>query len=252
MISRGVSLERLTAELFGREGGFCNGVSGTHTACMEKGVMSKTGILGAGLPIAVGVALSIKLRKMKRVVAVFIGDGASSSGNFHEALNMASIWNLPVVFVLENNKYAWTTPTDYALAVKQLSVRASAYGIPGYTIDGNDLLKVYETSLEAVERSRNGEGPSLLECKTYRIMGHYGPGMDYELKYRTDEEIDAWRTRDPLRLFRKYLVDRGVTERELRSVETIAKIKVKKAVEFAIDSSFPSRETVLRLCKTEA
>lgn len=251
MASRGVSLPRLTAELLGKEGGYCHGVSGTHMACMERGVLSKTGVLGAGLVVAVGVGLSMKLKKTDGVVAVFIGDGASSSGNFHEALNLAAIWNLPVIFVLENNCYAWTTSTKDALSIEDLSVRAAAYGIPGETVDGNDVVAVHEAALRAMNRARRGEGPTLIECKTYRIMGHHGPGMDDDLGYRTHEEIERWRGRDPVEYFRMRLVEDGLKQ-EVEGLEEEARAAVAAAVEFALASPFPSAEMVTRLAKEEA
>ena len=253
MVSREVSLPRLTAELLGRDGGYCHGISGTHMACMERGVLSKTGILGAGLPVAVGVGLSIKIRDSDRVVAVFIGDGASSSGNFHEALNLAAIWSLPVIFVLENNQYAITTSTSYALAVEDLSKRAVGYGISGVTIDGNSVMAVYEAACEAAERARGGGGPSLLECKTYRIRGHHGHGMDDELGYRSDGEVEAWKEKDPVGSFRGYLLDEEVLkEGELEALEAEARASVREAIEFALASPFPQSEMVIRLSKEEA
>jgi len=252
MVSRGASLPRLTAELLGRDGGYCHGISGTHMACMERGVLSKTGILGAGLPVAVGVGLSIKIRETDGVVAVFIGDGASSSGNFHEALNLAAIWSLPVIFVLENNQYAMTTPTSYALAVEDLSKRAVGYGISGVTIDGNSVLAVYEAAREAAERARGGGGPSLLECKTYRIRGHHGHGMDDEFGYRSDGEVEGWEKKNPVRNYRRQLIEEGVTtEGELEAIEREARASVQEAIEFALASPFPPSEMVIRLSKEE-
>ena len=213
-------------------------------------MLSKTGILGAGLTVAVGVGLSIKLRKTDGVVAVFIGDGASSSGNFHEALNLAAVWNLPVIFVLENNGYAWTTSTAHALAVEDLSMRAAGYGIPGVTVDGNDVVEVHEAAMRAADRARRGEGPTLIECKTYRIMGHHGHGMDDDLGYRTEEEINTWRGRDPIASFRISLIERGLS-REVKAAEEESQAAVSAAVEFALASPFPSAETVLQLAKEE-
>jgi TPP-dependent pyruvate/acetoin dehydrogenase alpha subunit len=248
MVSRGVSLKKLTAELLGREAGYCKGISGTHMACMEKGVLSKTGILGAGLPVAVGVGLAQKIRGTNAVVAVFIGDGASSSGNFHEALNLASIWSLPVVFVLENNNYAITTSTKYAIAIEDLSKRASGYGIPGITIDGNDVIAVREAAENAVSSARKGEGPTLIECKTYRIIGHSGHGTDSEKGYRSSDEVEIWKARDPVKIFREKLIKMEM-EPEIEEIESEAKIMVQEAVTFAIDSPFPTAEAVLKLAK---
>ncbi len=247
-VTRDVDLKRLTAELLGRDDGYCHGVSGTHVACMERGVLSKTGILGAGLTIAVGAALSIKLREEKGVVAVFIGDGASSSGNFHESLNMAAIWNLPIVFVLENNQYAITTPTKYALAVENLSDRASAYGFKGVTVDGNDVLKVYSEAKQAVEKARDGLGPTLIECKTYRIMGHAGHGTDRERGYRSEEEVASWKERDPVTSFRGTLAEK-YDFKEIEEIEKSSRQTVKKAIAFALSSPFPHKDTVLKLAK---
>jgi TPP-dependent pyruvate/acetoin dehydrogenase alpha subunit len=199
----------------------------------------------------VGVGLSIKLKKTHNVVAVFIGDGASSSGNFHEALNMAAIWNLPVIFILENNLYAWTTSTAQTLAIENLSERAAGYGIPGITIDGNDVIEVYEVAKRAVDRARRGNGPTLIECKTYRIMGHHGPGMDDDMGYRTQEEVEMWKGRDPLEAFRNQLMEEGLRQKILK-VEEESQFKVKEAVEFALASPFPLAEKVLRLAKEEA
>lgn len=252
MVSRGVDLPRLTAELLGRDGGYCRGISGTHMACMERGVLSKTGILGAGLPVATGVGLAVKLRGADRVAAVFIGDGASSSGNFHESLNMAAIWDLPVIYVLENNHYAITTQTSYALAVEELSKRAVGYGIPGVIVDGNDVLEVYEAACEAAERARGGSGPTLLECKTYRIWGHHGHGTDEELGYRSREEVEEWEGKNPVRSLRARLLEEGAaTERELGSLEAGARASVKAAVDFAIGSPFPPAELVVRRSREE-
>lgn len=250
MVSRGVNLERLTAELLGRDGGYCHGTSGTHMACMEKGVLSKTGILGAGLPVAVGVGLSIKLKGKKSVVAVFIGDGASSSGNFHEALNMAAIWRLPVIIILENNQYAITTKAEYALAIENLSDRASAYGFTGVTVDGNNVLNVYSEAVQAVDRARNDSEPTLIECKTYRIMGHQGHGRDEEKGYRSNEEVSSWEEKDPINSFREQLIEKYPLN-DIEEIENISREKVRKAVEFALSSSYPDRSTVIQLSKEE-
>lgn len=250
MVTRDVNLKRLTAELLGRDDGYCHGVSGTHVACMEKGVLSKTGVLGAGLTIAVGVALSLKLRDEKGVVAVFIGDGASSSGNFHESLNMAAIWRLPIIFVLENNQYAITTKTSYALAVENLSVRASAYGFKGVTVDGNDVLKVYSEARQAIERARDGLGPTLIECKTYRIMGHAGHGTDRQRGYRSEEEVASWKEKDPINSFRRKLAEKYELQ-EIEEVEKRSRQRVKEAIAFALSSPIPERDTVLRLAKED-
>ena len=248
MIAKEISLEKLTAELLGRSTGHCHGVAGTHIGCAETGILGKTGILGAGLPIAVGVGLSIKLRKTDQVIVVFFGEGLSSQGNFHESLNMASIWKLPVIFVLENNLYAFTTPAKEAISVENLAIRAKGYDIPGVTLDGNNVVEVYNASREAVDRARNGMGPSLLECKTYRILGHSGTGLDEDAGYRTAEEIEIWRERDPVKVFREKLLTEGISnEEELSEIEFEARIAIESAVKFAIESPFPTKEEVMSL-----
>jgi len=248
MIAKEISLEKLTAELLGRSTGYCHGVAGTHIGCAETRILGKTGILGAGLPIAVGVGLSIKLRKTDQVITVFFGEGLSSQGNFHESLNMASIWKLPVIFVLENNLYAFTTPAKEAISVENLAIRAKGYGIPGVTLDGNNLFEVYNASKEAIDRARNGMGPTLIECKTYRILGHSGTGLDLDAGYRTPEEIEIWRKRDPVKVFREKLLIEGIlNEKELSEIEFKARIAIESAVKFAIESPFPTKEEVMSL-----
>jgi len=252
MIAKGTSLEKLTAELFGRSTGHCHGVAGTHIGCAETGILGKTGILGAGLPIAVGVGLSIKLRKTDQVVAVFFGDGLSSEGNFHESLNMASIWKLPVIFVLENNLYALTTPAKEVISVENLAIRARGYDIPGVTLDGNDVVKIYNASKDAVDRARNGMGPTLIECKTYRILGHSGTGLDEDAGYRTLEEVETWRKKDPVKLFReKLLREEILSKEEAIEIEFEARIAIESAVKFALESPFPTREEVMGLSVRE-
>ena len=246
MIAKGISLEKLTAELFGRSTGHCHGVAGTHIGCIETGILGKTGILGAGLPIAVGAGLSIKLRKTDQVVAVFFGDGLSSEGNFHESLNMASIWKLPVIFVLENNLYALTTSAKEVISVENLAIRAKGYDVPGVTLDGNDVVEIYNASKEAVDRARSGMGPTLIECKTYRILGHSGTGLDEDAGYRTLEEIEIWRKRDPVKVFRGKLLSEGILSEE-GVIEFEARIAIESAVKFALESPFPTREEVMSL-----
>jgi TPP-dependent pyruvate/acetoin dehydrogenase alpha subunit len=248
MVSRGVNLAKLTAELLGRKDGYCNGISGTHTAVMEQRVLSKTGILCAGLPIAVGVGLSLKLKGSNNVVAVFIGDGASSAGNFHESINMAATWNLPVIFVLENNMYAMYTSARKTLAMEKLAERSHGYDIPGITVDGNNVLTVYETTKNAVERARNGGGPTLIECKTCRILGHHGHGTDEEVGYRSREEVKAWVARDPVHAYQRQLMDKGLEE-DMKKIEEQANKEVFDAVKFAESSPFPEAETVIRLSR---
>ena len=192
VVAKGAKTDMMMAELFGKETGYCKGKAGSiHIAAFDLNIVGANGIVGANIPIASGVALACKLRKPGTVTVCFFGDGATCTGAFHEGVNLAAIWNLPVIFVIENNLYAEKTRITDTTKVIDLSDRCASYGIPGISIDGNDVLKVYETSGEAINRARNGEGPTLIECKTYRWHGHFaGDAQGYKPK----EEADAWRT----------------------------------------------------------
>ena len=195
-IAKGADPSRMLAEFFGKETGYCRGRGGSmHIADVEGGNLGANGIVAGGLPIAVGVGMSIRAQKHDRVCMVFFGDGATNEGAFHESLNLASIWKLPVVFVCENNKYAMSMDVALAMPVANVADRACAYAMPGTIVDGNDLPAVAAAARQAVSRARTGAGPSLIECKTYRLRGH--SKSDRNL-YRTKDEIDAWRKRDPI------------------------------------------------------
>ena len=195
-IAKGADPSRMLAEFFGKETGYCRGRGGSmHIADVEGGNLGANGIVAGGLPIAVGVGMSIKAQKQDRVCMVFFGDGATNEGAFHESLNLASIWKLPVVFVCENNKYAMSMDVALAMPVANVADRACAYAMPGTIVDGNDLPAVAAAARQAVSRARTGAGPSLIECKTYRLRGH--SKSDRNL-YRSKDEIDAWRKRDPI------------------------------------------------------
>jgi len=203
-IAKGAELTPMFAEFLGREGGYCKGRGGSmHIADPAKGNLGANGIVGGGLPIAVGAALSAKKRRTGAVALAFFGDGANNEGAFHEALNLASIWKLPVVFVCENNQYAMSMAMVRATAVANVVDRAPAYAIPGIMVDGNDFATVAEASFEATERARAGEGPTLIEAKTYRTRGHSRSDRN---RYRSREEIEAWTARDPIGRFEQEIV----------------------------------------------
>jgi pyruvate dehydrogenase E1 component alpha subunit len=244
-IAKGADPARMLAEFFGKENGYCRGRGGSmHIADVEGGNLGANGIVAGGLPIAVGVGMSIKAQKQDRVCMVFFGDGAANEGAFHEALNMASIWKLPVVFVCENNKYGMSMDIAKAMAVLNVADRASAYAMPGVTLDGNDLPAVTAATRVAVTRARSGGGPSLIECKTYRLRGH--SKSDRNL-YRTKEEIEAWRKRDPILRLQGELIAHGRFDAaELADIEKAAQAQIEAALEFAKASPDPDPAELTR------
>ena len=239
VIAKGMRLDRMMAEIYGKRDGYCKGKGGSmHIADMDIGILGANGIVSGGIPIVNGAALAFKLRKTDQVAVCFFGDGASNEGNFHEGLNLASVWALPVIFVCENNLYAESTPQREHQKVKDISVRAKAYNIPGVSIDGNDVTAVYLTVNDAVKRARQGEGPALIECKTYRHLGHY-VGDSGEL-YRTKEEVEIWKKRDPLVLFQQKLLDSGQSSQdEITRMERKIEKEIDEAVKFAEASPEP-------------
>jgi pyruvate dehydrogenase E1 component alpha subunit len=243
-IAKGADLKRTMAEILGRETGYCRGKGGSmHIADFSVGMLGATAVVGAGLPIAVGAGLSAKLRNTDQVVACFFGEGASNQGTFHESLNMAAAWSLPVIFVCENNLYAMGTKQSRIMKIANVADRASGYGMPGVTIDGNDVSAVYTTTRKAVERAGKGEGPTLIECKTYRHKGH--SRVD-PAKYRAKEEVEEWLNKDPIkRLKDKTLQDHIFTEHEIGKIEREAMAKVEEAVKFAVESPYPVPEEAL-------
>lgn len=232
-------LNRMMAELCGRATGYCRGRGGSmHIADVSKGNLGATGIVGGNIPVATGAALSAQMRGTDQVVLCFFGDGASNTGNFHESLNMASTWKLPVVYVCENNLYGMSVPFCNASNCPDVAQRAGAYDMPGVVIDGMDVLAVKEAVALAVERARRGEGPSLVECKTYRYYGH---SRSDPRAYRTKEEEENWHDRDPIQRFGKLLLAEGVaTQEELDQVEQLAEEAIQKSVDFALASPMPS------------
>ena len=244
MIAKGADVNRMMAELYGRTTGYCKGKGGSmHIANFSIGVLGANGVVGGGLPIAVGAGLGIKMKKTNQVAVAFFGDGASNTGAFHESLNFASVYKLPIIFVVENNKFASTVRTKDTTSVENISDRAVGYGIPGMTIDGNDVITVYETAKDMIKRARESGGPSLLEVKTYRIKGHFVG--DPEL-YRDKKEIEEFWLKEPIKKFEKRLMEeKTLNETEKNKIWEDSKKEIKGAVKFAKESPVPSSEDAL-------
>ncbi len=244
-IAKGAELEPMFAEFLGRESGYCKGRGGSmHIAEPAKGNLGANGIVGGGLPIAVGAALSAKKRRTGAVALAFFGDGANNEGAFHEALNLASIWKLPVIFVCENNQYAMSMSMARATAVANVADRASAYAIPSAIVDGNDFAAVAEVSFEATERARAGKGPTLIEAKTYRTRGHSRSDRN---RYRSKEEIETWRARDPIVRFEAEILALGLaTEARVAAIGTEVKEEMAEAAARASASPWPAAADVMR------
>lgn len=243
-IAKGGDLKRIMAEILGKETGYCGGRGGSmHVTAADNGNLGALPIVASGLPIGVGAALSARMRGEDKVVACFFGEGGTGQGTYHEAVNLAAIWKLPVVFVCENNAYAVSTHVCEAVPVADLADRAKAYGIPGINVDGNDVLAVYEVTQTAVARARQGEGPSLVACHTYRLEGHY---VGEPRVYRSREEETDARKKDPLPHFRAWLVDHGVlTAAEADALDDELKHAVTDAIAFAKASPEPPAERVM-------
>jgi len=244
-ISKGGDVRRAMAELLGKATGYCKGKGGSmHLADFEIGILGESGIVASALPVAVGAALGSKMQNNDRVVISFFGDGASNQGACHEAMNMASIWKLPVIFLCENNQYAVTTSFRDTVAVENISDRAVAYSMPGVLVDGQDVMAMHEATVVAVQRARAGEGPSLIEAKTYRYEDH-SEGLNRILRepYRTDEEVEQWKKRDPISLHSTWLKEQGVaTEEEIDSVWSEVSQAIDDALEFARNSPYPEAD----------
>ncbi len=208
-----------------------------HIADFHVGMLGANGIVGAGIPIATGAGLTCKYKGKRQVAVSFFGDGATNEGAFHEAVNMAAVWKLPVVFICENNVYGYSTHYKRVMLLDDIAQRASAYGIPGIVADGMDVLDVYEKTKAAVEKARNGEGPTLIECKTYRFMGH---ARFEKPNYRSKEEVEEWKKKDPIVLFKQYLSEKkDVKEEELDKIEKSVDMEIEAAVVFAENSPDP-------------
>lgn len=246
LIAKGGKRDRMMAELFARTTGYCKGKGGSmHIADKATGILGANGVVGAGIPLAAGAGLSAKLRGTQQVAVSFFGDGATNQGVFHETLNLAAVWDLPVVFVCENNRFGMGTPQHEHQRVEDIAVRAPAYDMPGVTVDGNDVLKVYAAAQEAVTRAREGGGPTLLNCDTYRFRGHHigDPGTSY----RDREEVqEQERKRDPIRRLAAVLTEKeGVTEAQLSAIEAELAKDLEDALAFAKNSPEPLPEDAL-------
>ncbi|MBR3842582.1 MAG: thiamine pyrophosphate-dependent dehydrogenase E1 component subunit alpha [Christensenellaceae bacterium] len=243
-IAKGARLDLAMAELMGKATGYCKGRGGSmHIADLSKGNLGANAIVGGGIPIATGGALAIKLSGKKNVAVAFFGDGASNEGTFHEALNMAAIWKLPVIFVCENNGYGLTMPVKESTSVSDIAERGAGYNIPGVVVDGNDVFAIDEAFRAAQERALAGEGPSLIECKTYRWMGHWTGDPQV---YRTREEVASWMEKCPIKRFRQYLLENEIlTEAELTEIDEATAKEAAEASEFAINSPEPDPAHVM-------
>lgn len=243
VLAKGANMNRMLAEILGKECGYCHGRGGTmHIADVGLNIIGANGIVGGGLPIAVGVGLSSKYLRKDAVTVCFFGDGATNIGAFHEALNMASLFKLPVVWVCENNKYALSTHVKTSLSAVSIAARAAAYAMPGHAVDGNDVLAVFDRACEAVDRARRGEGPSLIEADTYRWYGH---GASDNRSYRTREEEDEWKAKCPVGRFEKWLLAENIiTPDEISTLERAVENEVQEAIRFAEESPLPSPESV--------
>ncbi len=246
-VAKGGDVKKMMAEIQGKATGYCKGKGGTmHIADPDIGILGANGIVGAGIPLAVGSGLTAKLKNTGRVTVSFFGDGASNQGMFHEGLNLASIWKLPVVFACENNLYQISMCQRDHMAITDIATRAAAYGFPGVVVDGNDVLDVYEKAGEAIARARAGEGPTLLEMKTYRHRGHTEADPTKGLEYRSKEEMDAWMARDPIKLFEERLVGWGlVPESSLSEIRERVEEELAEAARFAEESPLPAPEEAL-------
>jgi TPP-dependent pyruvate/acetoin dehydrogenase alpha subunit len=241
-IAKGADTKRMMAEILGKETGYCKGRGGSmHIAAFETGSLGALAVVGSGIPLAVGAALAFRMRGEDRVAVPFTGDAGSNTGNWHEGLNLASVWNLPVVFVLENNHYGVSTRIEDSSKLADLSIRAQGYGIPGVRVNGFHVLEVYQAAQEAVLRARNGGGPTLLVTESYRIDGHYAGEPEV---YRTREEVNEYRKLDPVRYYRtQLLMEEKIEENELESIDREIKQELNEAVEFAKSSPAPDSNT---------
>lgn len=236
-IGKGARTDKTMAELFGKATGYCKGKGGSmHIVDVSLGILGANGIVGAGIPIATGSALASKIKGTDEVTLCFFGESGANTGGFHESINMAATWKLPVVYLIENNGYGVSVDIKTVTNTPNLSVRAVAYDIPGKTIDGNNVLEVYETVKEAVEYARAGNGPSIIECITYRHEGHY---CGDPANYRPSDYLDEALEKDAIKRFREYLLENGVTENELDEIDEVMKQEIEEAYEFAVSSPYP-------------
>ncbi len=243
-IAKGANIKNMIAELYGKKTGCCSGRGGSmHISDASVGILGANGIVGGGIPIATGAALGCQYLKEGRIVVSFFGDGASDEGSFHESLNLASIWKLPVIYVCENNLYAETNPLNMHLNVKNIADRARAYNIPGIIVDGMDVIDVYNKINKVASDIRNGDGPVLVEAKTYRYRGHYEGDPEV---YRTKEEVNEWKMKDPiLKLEEKIIKERILTLSEIENIKKVVQNEIEEAIEFGRKSPEPLKEEAM-------
>ena len=241
-IAKGGNVRTAMAELLGKRTGICKGKGGSmHLADFSIGILGESGILGSSIPVAVGAALGSRLQGNDRVAVSFFGDGASNEGSFHESINLAAIWKLPVIFLCENNQYAVTSSFEKMVSVANISDRAAAYSIPGILVDGQDVIAMHEAVTQAVERARSGQGPSLVEGRTYRYYDHsLGLGRIVRNPYRDDAEVEEWKRRDPITIHKARLLEQDIaTQEEIDQIENEVKQQIEDAVAFARESPYP-------------
>lgn len=241
-IAKGGDVRRAMAELLGKRTGFCKGKGGSmHLADFSIGILGESGILGSSIPVAVGAALGSRLQGTDRVAVCFFGDGASNEGSFHESINLAAVWKLPVVFLCENNQYAVTSSFKQMVATENISDRAAAYNIPGVLVDGQDVIAMHEAVTEAVRRARAGQGPSLVEGRTYRYHDHsLGMNRIVRAPYRSDAEVEEWKGRDPIAIHKEQLLSQGVaSQQEIDQMEAEVKRQIEEAITYARESPYP-------------
>jgi pyruvate dehydrogenase E1 component alpha subunit len=241
-ISKGMSVSSMMAELLGRETGCSRGRGGSmHMADIGSGNLGENGIVGGGCPLAAGAALAAKKKGNGNIAVCFFGDGASNEGSFHEAANLAAVWELPLLFVCENNRYGMSMSIDRSMKVKKIETRASSYGMPGKTVDGNDAIEVFKAAKAAREYVKQN-GPMLLVCDTYRISGHSKSDKNV---YRDESEIELWRGKDPIKRLEAYVSENGFSVDEIRTIEKRADEEIEEAVRFAKDSPYPSVQDIM-------
>ncbi len=237
MLAKGADPKLMMAELCGRAPGYCRGKGGSmHISSIDLGMLGANGMVGAGFPLAVGAGIAQKIRKTEQVVVCFFGDGSTNEGLFHESLNAASLYKLPVIFVCENNLYGISTRQDRSMAIEDIADRATAYKMPGVIVDGNDVLAVHRAVAEAVKRAKAGQGPTLIECKTYKHHGHFegDPAL-----YRPEQEVEEWLSKDPIPRFEQYLVEEKIaTTAELNNISEQIQAEMVAAVDYAIECPF--------------
>lgn len=241
LVARGADIDRMMAEILGKKDGYSKGKGGSmHIMALDKGILGANGIVGAEIPIATGAAYSSKFFKTNQVAISFFGDAASNQGTFHESINMAAAWKLPIVYIIENNLYGISVDIRDVINTVDIADRAKAYGIPGIVVDGMDVIAVYEESLKAIERARKGEGPSIIECKTYRWQGHHvGDPATYRER-RDPDEKNKWVAKCPVKCFKEDAIDQKVmTKKEFDTIETKIEDEIQAAVKFAKENPYP-------------